>query len=165
MRVTTLKSESTLRELADSLYGKLDADTRKRAEAALLKANPQLAGAKAFRPGAVVALPELSGLRARAPGQDPVGDLREVLSESLTLYREHLAKRQDEAKGDLEQQTELLKGKEVAAAIKKDAAATELAKQLTEALRARTKTLAEERKLQEETLQKALTDLKALKLP
>jgi phage tail protein X len=167
MRVTTLKSESTLRELSVSLYGRLDADTRKRAEAALLKANPQLAASKAFRPGAVVVLPEVTDLRARADtlGQDPIEELREALAGALASYREHLTQRADELKSDLAQQTELLKDRDVSAAIKKDAAATELARQLAEALRARDKTRAEDRKRQEATLEKTSADLKALKLP
>lgn len=167
MRITTLKGETTLAALADRLFSVTDAGARQRAEAALLKANPKLERASGFRPGVVVVIPEMPDLknRAAAGSQEPVEDVRQSLLEAAESYQAELRKRTDEAASDLERQAELMKDKEVAAAIRKDEVATKLSKELTTSLRARGKAIAEERKRQEQIFGRLTADLKALKIP
>ena len=161
----TLKNESTLRQLADRIYGALEPKDRTRAEKALLKANPHLGAREAFRPGAVVNVPSVRGLKPRAAAtrNDPVSDVRDAIGAAVQEYRGRLAANLDAAAADLDAQTELLKDREVAAALKQ-AGATELAKQLTESLRERTKMVAEDRKRQEALFKRIGTDLEGFDL-
>lgn len=166
MRITTLKGEASLAELADRLFSITDAGARQRAEAALLKANPTLDRASGFLSGAVVVIPEVPDLKIRAAAgdQEPVEDVRRSLLEAVESYQAALRKRTDEAASDLDRQAELLKDREVAAAIRKDEVATNLSKELTASLRTRGKAIAEERKRQEEVFGQMTADLKALKV-
>jgi phage tail protein X len=161
--IITVKDETTVRQLADRLYGTLDARDRTLAEAALLKANPHLADREAFRAGAVVTVPPVRGLTAQpaATRNDPVGDVRDAIGVAVDDYRKHLAASLAAAAADLGSQEELLKDKEVAAALKR-AGGTELAKPLAESLQARAKVLAEERKRQDGLFKRIAADLKGL---
>jgi hypothetical protein len=161
----TLKNETTLRQLADRIYGTLEDKDRTRAENALLKANPHLGKREAFKPGAVVNLPSVRGLKPKAAAtrNDPVSDVRDAVGAAVEEYQGRLAASIDAGMSDLAAQEELLKDKEVTAALKK-AGATELAKQLTESLRTRAKTLAEDRKRQETLFARIGADLKAIDL-
>jgi hypothetical protein len=159
----TVKDETTLRQLADRLYGTLDEKERARAENALAKANPHLGERDAFRAGTVVNVPSVRGLKARAAAtrDDPVSDVRDAIGVAIDDYRRHLAASLDAAAADLGSQEELLKDKEVAAALKR-AGGTDLAKQLTESLRARAKSFADDRKRQETLFKRIGEDLKGL---
>jgi hypothetical protein len=159
----TVKDETTLRQLSDRVYGTLDAKDRALAEKALLRANPHLGERGAFRAGAVVTVPTVRGLKARAAAtrNDPVSDVRDAIAVAAGDYRAHLAASLAAAAADLGAQEELLKDKEVAAALKR-AGGSEIAKQLTETLQARARTLAEERKRQEGLFRRIAEDLKGL---
>jgi hypothetical protein len=159
LTLVTLRNETTLRQLVERIYGTLDAKDRSNAEAQLLKANPHLAGKEAFRPGALVRVPPVRDLKPRpeaANSQDPVSGTLGTVATSVAEYRTRLASRLDAAAADLDAQGELLKDREVAVALKRTGA-TDLAKQLSEGLRARGKTLAEERK-RHEALFKSIGD-------
>ncbi len=165
MRLTTLKkSETDLSPAAQRLYPNLSESSRKKVETALLKANPHLAETGAFRPGTVVNLPEAPGLKPKAgqAGDDPVDEMLGQLKGAVGSYREDQAKRLDEALADVAGQEEILKDKEVAAAIKKSAEASKLAKELVASLRERQKLLAVEKKVQEEVFAKIMEDLGTL---
>ena len=164
MRLTTVKTEVSLDALADRLYNNLTPDKRKRVVAALLKANPQLAGAEAFRPGVVVRLPEQPGLTLKTAetGKDPVGELMGGLKEAVAGYGEQLMKNLGAALTDLKNQDAILKQKEVAAAIKAAPEAAKLADSLTASLRDRGKALTDERKTLDTTLGQIAKDIDSL---
>lgn len=162
--IATLKTEKSLREVAERVYGTLDADKLARAQTALLKANPHLEAKAALQPGAVVSVPDVPGLRPRAGTvrSDPVDDLRKQLAAATETLQAQIAARLDARAQDLAQQTELLKSREVAAAIKQDPAGAEIAKGLTQTLRDETKAIAEERKRNAELFDRIAADLKKL---
>ena len=164
--LVTLQNEKNVREIAARVYGTSSATALDRAEKALLKANPQLGAATGFRTGAVISVPDVSGLAARADatGKDPVEALRGALAEAAAAYREHLAKSLDARAGELDAQDKLLKTREIAAAIKAEPGGPELQKQLTETLGQRAKAIAEARKTQGALFDLIAADLKKLEL-
>lgn len=160
----TLKTERSVREIAERVYGSLSAESLDRAEKALLKANPHLRNTAALRPGAVVNVPAVRGLKARGDtsGQDPAGDLRKDLAEAVAGYRDQLAISLDARAGELDAQETLLKTREIAGAIKRAPGGAELAKRLTDTLRERAKAITEARKLQGPLFAKIAADLRDL---
>lgn len=159
---TTLKSDTNVSELADRLYADLTPESRKVAEAALIKANPSLARGEKIRPGLVVNLPDGPKLKVRpaaAVGKDPVASMLGTLEDAVASYRDQLAKTSETAQADLDQQEAVLKQKEVAAAIKATPAATEAAKALVASLRERRKLIVAERKQQDEMFDLIAKDL------
>jgi phage tail protein X len=165
MRLTTLKtSESDVSALTQRLYPNLSEVKRKQVETALLKANPHLSETNAFRPGVVVTLPTMPDVKPKpgVVGDDPVDEMRSGLKEAVLNYKDGLDKRLDEALIEVTSQEELLKQKEVAAAIKATPDAAELAQELTASLRERKKTLAEQKKTQAETFAKIVDDIGSL---
>jgi hypothetical protein len=160
-RVTTLTQETTLRQVTDRLYGTLGARDRARVEKALLEANPHLATPDALVSGTVVRIPAIIGVKARtaAVSQDPMAELRDAVAAGLDQFRENLSMHLDSVAADLHAQSELLKDRTVVAEIKR-AAASDLAKQLTDSLRDRAKTVAENRKPQEAWFKRIDAELK-----
>jgi hypothetical protein len=164
--IATLKTEKSLREVAERVYGPLDSDKLARAQTALLKANPHLEDKAALQPGAVVSVPEVPGLKPRASAvrSDPTDDLRKQLADATAALQVQVAARLDARAQAVAQQTELLKSKEVAGAIKQDPAAADIAKGLSLTLREETKAIAEERKRNAELFDRIGADLKKLGL-
>lgn len=98
MRVTTYRGEASVRDLAARLFRDLDDPAVKRAEAALLHANPSLGDLGALRPGAVLNVPNPPGLRPRVPPEeDDPGRIRDrELQTSLQAYASRLERRHDD---------------------------------------------------------------------
>lgn len=162
---TTLKAETDVSALADRLYADLTPAARKKAEAALIRANPHLATGKKLQPGLVVNLPDVPGVTVRPAatiGKDPAADLIGGLQEAVTGYREQLAKNSDALQADLDQQEALLKQKDVAAAIKNAPAAQEVAKAFASTLKDRRKAIETNRKSREEIFDQIAKDLGSL---
>jgi phage tail protein X len=162
MRMTTLKtSESSASALVQRLYPTLTESQRKQAESALLKANPHLADIAAFKPGTVVTLPDSSKFRPKpnTTAEDPVTETLDLLSEALKTHGENGARRIDAALEELVVQEATLKNKEVAAAIKNAPEAAEMAKELAASLKAARKTLAEDKKAQEDLFGRIAKDI------
>ena len=111
MRVTALHKETKLVDIADRLFDDLTPETRRIAEAALLKANPELAKPEALRPGAIIQVPKVAGLKGKSPRteDDPVGQTRETLRKALESYHRLLAGGLDAERKELRTQTALLK--------------------------------------------------------
>lgn len=165
MRLTTLqKDETSVSALVERIYPNLTEASRRKAEAALIKVNPHLSGGNAFRPGVVVTLPTAREFKPRAgvAGKDPVDDMMSGLQDAVASYHEALVKKLDQSVADLSKQEEILKQKEVAAAIKGNPAATELAKSLVVSLRERKKSAAEEKKAHDAMFSAISKDLGSL---
>src|SRR3970040_799626 len=79
MSFVVFKGERKLAELVLRAYGELKASDRKRAEAALVRANPHLAKLKDVAPGSLIVLPLVPGIgeprqrRSEGPGGDAIG--------------------------------------------------------------------------------------------
>lgn len=164
--VVTLKNEKSVREIAARVFATSSAASLDRAEKALLRANPQLKTAAGFRTGAVISVPQVGdlALRADAIGQDPLEALRGALVEAAAGFRKHLAKSLDARSSALDAQHELLKTRQIAAAINTAPGGPELQKQLNETLSQRAKSIAAERKSQDALFDRIVADLKALDL-
>jgi hypothetical protein len=163
MRMTTLKAnESSVSALVQRLNPSLTESQRKLAEADLLKANPHLTESGAFKPGTVVHLPETLKPKANTASDDPVAGTLDRLQNALKVYGESSTKRIDAAQKELDIQAEILKNKEVLAAIKNAPEATELAKELSASLKTARKNLALDKKMQEELFGRIAGDLDTL---
>jgi hypothetical protein len=163
MRLTTLqKNETSVSALAERIYPNLSDSARKKVEAALAKANPQLTKPGAFRPGVVVNLPDDVKPKPGSASADPVADALSGLQDAVTAYHEGLVEGIKASIADMAAQEKILKQKEVAAAIKADAAASELAKSLTASLRQREKLAEQEIKDHEATFAQIAKDIGSL---
>lgn len=165
MRMTTLqKNETSVSALAERIYPNLSDAARRKAEAALLKANPQLSKTGAFRPGVVVTLPDQPDLKPK-PGlasADPVSEALNGLQTAVTAYHEALVKRLEGSIADMAAQEKLLKQKEVAAAIKASPAAAQLAKSLAASLRERERLATQEIKAYDAVFAEIAKDIGSL---
>lgn len=162
-RLMTLTQETSIREISDRIFGTLNARDRARAEKALLDANPHLAAADALARGTVVRVPGISGLKARSAvgAQEPLAELRDAVAAGATDYQATLSTHADAVAGQIDAQAELLKDRAVAAELKR-VGATDLAKQLTDSLRERSKVIAENRKRHDGLFKGILGDLQRL---
>lgn len=161
MRVTVLNAHETdLGALAERLYAGLTPATRRHAEAALLRANPQLTEAGAWQAGAVIAAPAVPGLAfsPAAGGREPVDEVRRVLFAALEGYRDHLSDRLKTSSGDLDRQRRLLENDQVARAVR-EADLGELLDGLYDALQRREQALAEAGNAQQALFAQLLQDV------
>lgn len=112
MRVTTLlHTETSLAAIADRLYAKLTDSSRKTAESALLKANPDLAKSEAFRSGVIIQIPDVPSLSlnvALPAPNDPISQIGELLTQALDGYEKSLQESNSSAFEAIDKQIELL---------------------------------------------------------
>jgi phage tail protein X len=165
MRMTTIKtSETSASALVHRLYPTLTESERQQAETALLKANPHLSDSDAFKPGAVVTLPDTPTLKpkATASSDDPLAVTLDLLNDTLKIHQENNANRIDTALANLAVQEETLKNREIAAAIKSTPEADELVKDLAASLKTARKRLAEDKKTQDALFSRIAEDLSTL---
>jgi len=148
MRIVTVGSEASVGALADRLYANLTPESRRVAVAALLRANPHLPAQGRLPAGAVVRVPAEGGLTVKAAeaGGNPVDDVLKNLSDTTSDYRKRLAEALGASRKDLEEQTALLKSREVVAALGRSPEAKQLATSLAASLTQRTKTQTEDEK-------------------
>jgi len=154
MRITTFRGETSVTDLVNRLYSDLDAAKRAKAEAALLKANPQLRGLDSLAPGAVLAVPSVSGVRVKASRdiEYPVEEVADTLASDLKDYGRHLAARHELHEQRLKEQTALLKDKELKKALRTRPEGEPLLKQIAQATKVRLEEVKNERKGLEEAL-------------
>ena len=117
MPITTFGGEKQVSELATRVYGNLSAAELKLAEEALVKANPHLENPKTAKPGAIVIVPDVPGLKAQtaAPGtaQEPgPGGVAQV-ARTLELYQKQLAQAASDEAADIKDTRAQLKSAEV----------------------------------------------------
>ena len=88
MRYLLLRNEESVRDVADKAYKGLSAKARKQAEAALLKANPELKTFESVRKGFIVRVPAVrnGGKKDRRNLIDPVEDIAHEMVENLKLF-------------------------------------------------------------------------------
>lgn len=141
MRIIAFRGETTLSALADKVFADLTPDSRPEAEAALLRANPQLARLDRLAPGAVLTVPRVPGLKPR-PGrglEEPAGELLADLARRLGDYGAQLSDGHEAHEADLKSQVDLLKDKQLKRILAAVPALRALADQAAETLRAEAK--------------------------
>lgn len=98
MRFLLLRNEESVKDVANKAYKGLTAKTRKQAEAALLKSNPELKKFKSVRKGFIVRIPTI--LEGEKPDHrnsvDPIEEITQELSNSLELFEKSFSKKYSE---------------------------------------------------------------------
>jgi hypothetical protein len=150
-RITSFQGEKKIGDLAARLYGDLPAAQLKRAQQALLEANPQLKTLRDVPAGALLVVPEIPGRKpgAAAPaaaGDAPGVELLGELAQAVTAYRRRLTAAAAAESADADATTKLLASRELRSVVDKDpelkahadrvAAATDERRREAEALRA-----------------------------
>lgn len=141
MAYIVLKGDKRLGDVVTRAYGDVRSADAKRAEAALLRANPELAKLRDLKPGALIVVPRVPGLRPAAgvdradqPTKETVHELRDALDD----YRKLLANRVGEEKAAIATLGELLKSKEVRVIVRDLQDATAYVDRVSAALKPRT---------------------------
>lgn len=95
MRYLLLRNEESVRDVADKAYKGLTDKARNHAEAALLKANPELKRFKSVRKGFIVRIPTVrdDGEIDRRNIIDPVEEIADEMSEKLKLFENSLTRK------------------------------------------------------------------------
>jgi phage tail protein X len=154
MRFIRYKRETSVDAIVTGVYAELSAAQRKKAADAFLRANPQLATLGNVRPGTILTVPDLPGIRP-APSrstESPSDEIAEYLIEALQEHRKKLRDRYDILQGDIEDQRSLLKDRSLGTAISGSDAAQKLRESANKALVDESKTAAESRKRLEAAL-------------
>ncbi|TBW39869.1 hypothetical protein E0E54_01515 [Azotobacter chroococcum] len=162
MALTTFRGEKSLSELADKLFVRLTPRQREKAEAALLKANPQLAGLSTLRTGTVLQVPDLPELSAKARHieENPHSQLITRLSAELKDFGTHLERRHQAAQRAVEDTDRVLANDdELTKLIGQDKTLQELIKNIGTANAERKETLAKRQRRLSTALGKVLGEL------
>jgi hypothetical protein len=143
-------------------YGELKAEDAKRAEAALRKANPQLARLRDWKLGAVVVVPPVVGLKLPVrPAGEPAPESVAVVRAAFEEYRKQLGASLDAERAAIAAITELAKSREVRQLAKDAPESTPYLEQAAGALKQRS-TEADQAAGFVKLLAKARADLDAL---
>jgi hypothetical protein len=118
MRLTTFRGEADLSELAARLFefrGRGATARRRRVEAALLRANPQLADLSRVPQGAVLIVPDVPDVTPRRAGEEagPAEALAEELVRALSLARARLIVAAQERVAEAERAVSVLDSEEL----------------------------------------------------
>jgi len=161
MPIATFRGERTISEIADKLYTRLTPRQRERAEAAILKANPQLGNLRTLRKGAILRVPDLPELRAKTNRnlENPQAHIAKNLAQSLERFSKHIAERFDTELKHTRVQSKLLKSAKFRKDISKVPSMQTLAGEATKALDTRSKKLAEQHKKVKNAINQALDNL------
>lgn len=144
MPIATFRGEKSVGEIADKLFVRLTPRQREKAEAAILKANPQLAEIDRVREGAVLRVPDIPELRPKTNRSldNPDAQITNAIGDALRDYDKRLATRFKQGTADTKEQTALLKSAAFKRALANAPAAQEVAKQTAKALGERGQQLA-----------------------
>jgi hypothetical protein len=141
MAILVLRGEKKLSDVVTRAYGDLKAADRKRAEEAILRANPQLANLRDAARGAVVVVPPVPGLRrdaARSEATTPAPDAVIELRKSLEAYAQRLDRNVDSGRQAVTVVTTLLASSEVKTLVRDLPGAAPHVERVTAAVKART---------------------------
>jgi hypothetical protein len=163
MGFIVFKGEKKISNLLERAYGDLKPADAKRAEEALLRANPELKKLRELKPGALIVVPPLPGIRPTASNEaaELIVEAVRATRGALDEYRKRLGEALDRERAEVTGVLELLKSKELKAAVRDSPDAAPYAERVAEATKART-TEAEQRTAFLKGLAKAHVDLEAL---
>jgi len=161
MPIATFRGERTISEIADKLYTRLTPRQREKAEAAILKANPQLRNIHSLRKGAILRVPDLPELRAKTNRnlENPEAHIANNLADSLERFSKRIAERFNSELKNTRVQSKLLKSATFRKEISKAPKIQALAGEATKALETRSKKLVEQHKKVRNAISQALDNL------
>jgi hypothetical protein len=162
MRVTAFRGETSVDAIAEKVYADLTPVSRKKAVAALLKENPQLERLEKVKPGSVLRIPEVPGVRA-TPGRGSEGaadEIADMLADRLNTYGRRLTARNEAFIVDIDKQAALLKDRQLQKTFDSSPVAKELSRRANQAIEADKKAVADTRKRLEAAIEKLTSDLR-----
>lgn len=111
MAIAIFRGESSVAEIADKLFVDLDPAQRAKAQAELMKANPQLRNITKLRAGTILHVPVIPELQPRASGaaESPGAQIARDLAQALGDYSKQIDGRFKAAQEDSKAQAALLK--------------------------------------------------------
>lgn len=162
MAIATFRGERSVSEITNKLFTKLTPLQREKAEAALLKANPQLSNIRKLPKGSILRVPDLPELRAKTNRslENPDDQIVKDITESLDAFSKHMRQQVDSEQKSVKQQTALLKSAKFKKDISKSEQLQALAADASKALSARSKNIAERQKKIDASIKQAMKDLK-----
>jgi hypothetical protein len=165
MRLATYQGESDLKTLVKRLFrsrGPEPEAFEKEAEAALLRANPQLRDLKELPKGVAIMVPEVRGIKPTAEVRMPgdwadklLAEVRQAVAGLGPALKESAARQEEAANQTLE----LLKSKEMKELAKSSPAWQERFRKIADAARARIKKAQAEKESQEKLVAQMEKDL------
>ena len=161
MPIATFRGEKSVAEVADKLYVRLTPRQREKAEAAILKANPQLSDIRNVPEGTILRVPDLPELRTKMSRslENPDAQIAKTLADMLTSYTKELSGRIKNDQEATKSQLTLLKSAKFRREIANAPSLQALADQAMKTLDARAKSVGERQKLVEAAVKQALSDL------
>ena len=161
MPIATFHGERTIADIADALFDRLTPRQREKAEAAILKANPQLRDIRTLPAGTLLRVPALPELRAKANRnrENPEADIAENLADTLSTFNKGFADHVTVARRATKAQSALLKSAKFKRAISNAPKLQELAGEATKALNTRSQSFGARQKQVDEAISQALKEL------
>jgi hypothetical protein len=161
MPIATFRGEKTVADIADKMYLRLTPKQRKKAEAEILKANPQLNNLRAVPEGAIVRVPDLPELRPKTNRnlENPDTQIADAVSDALTALGTRFDARMKLAMADLKNQTSYTKDSKIKLVLGRTPELKEVLGATAKALAARTKALEARHDTLSAALKQAQADL------
>lgn len=162
MAIATYRGEQTVAELATRLYTRLTSRQREKAEAALLRANPQLRDLKRLPKGAILEVPTLDDTRLRARGgaADPADEIGDDVSAALKAFGQRLEARFETDQKNTQDALKLVKSAAFKRVVGEHPELEKSAQLAAKMLTTRSKATVERQKTLEAALKQALTGLR-----
>ena len=162
MAFATFRGEKTVTEIADKLFARLTPLQREKAEAAILKANPQLGKITKLRKGSILQVPNLPELRAKTNRslENPDDQVAKNIAETLETFGKRMVQQTVTEQKSIKQQSALLKSAKLKKELARAPELQALANKAAATLRARSKTILEQQVRINESIGHALKQLK-----
>lgn len=162
MPIVTYRGEANVSEVADKVYSRLTPRQREKAEAALLKANPQLGKVNKLKTGTILKVPDLPELRAKTNRklENPEDQIAKGIATSLEGFSKGIAKSFDVEKEVLKDQASLIKSAKFKNSIVNDREMEAVAKSTSTNIGNRSRELEDRKKKTEASLKSVAADLK-----
>ncbi|MDO9596105.1 MAG: hypothetical protein Q7J47_00135 [Azoarcus sp.] len=163
MAIASFRGEKNVAEIADKLYVRLTPKQREKAEAALLKANPQLKDIGKLKPGTILRLPDLPELSAKTNRSldNPDAQIAKLMSESVSSYARVLGERYKNDQESTHAQIALLGSAKLKKELGNAPALQKQADEARKALEARVKTVDVRQAAVDAAIKQALKDIEA----
>lgn len=160
----TFEGERTVDEIADRLFTRLTPRQRETATAAILRANPQLDRIRELPQGAVIEVPDIPALRAKATAlnESPDRTTLKLLDTAMRAYVERLQERHSRDEQEVKAQAALVRSSQFNQLISRSQELVALAKEAGEALDARMETSAARQKAVSVAAERASAEIDAL---
>ena len=158
MPIATFRGEKTVAAIADKLFVKLTPKQREKAEAALIKENPQLRELATVPQGAILRVPELRAKTNRSL-ENPDVQIARNLADAVSAYGSHLGERFKAVQKEGKEQLAVLKSGELRKALADAPAYRAVADEAAKALDARAAGLGDRQKAVDAAIKQAVAGL------